>query len=219
MKTKIFLFLFAFFCTSFTTTFAQVLRDCDVCGEYYLESIPEVASGINLKNDFTFEFFFSSGALDRTGIGTWKEELSADNKKTVVLNSDSTKKNPLSIVSSSRKKGKQTTVKIIDINPSLSSYFIAVGFIENDTVYTNCNQEGEAVLDGETFDSLQIIFEFCPDHLLSIPSTKNHNYFQIKSDESLFEIFFRDFTLSINEEGLEGNHPVIKGNYKYIKSN
>jgi hypothetical protein len=219
MKTKTILFLLVFFCTTFTTTFAQVLRDCDVCSEYYLESIPEVASGINLKNDFTFEFFFSSGALDRTGMGTWKEDLSSDNKKMVVLNSDPGKKNPLSLVNSSRKKGRQTTVKMIDINPSLSSYFLAVGFIENDTVYTYCDQQGEAVLDGETFDSLQVMFEFCPDHMLSIPSTKNNNYFQVKSDETLFEIFFRGFQLSVNEEGLAGNHPVLKGNYQYLKSN
>lgn len=218
MKTKTFLFLILFFCSSFTSSEAQALKDCKECGEYYLESIPEVASGIIFKDDFTFEFFFSSGALDRFGIGTWKEELRKDNKKMVVLNSDPSKKNPLSLANSSRKKGKPTTIKMIDINPSLSTYFIAIGFIDNDTVYTYCDQQGEAVLDGASFDSLQIVFEFCPDHILSIPSTKNHNYFQVKSDESLFEIFFRDFNLSVNENGLEGNHPVIKGHYQYIKS-
>ncbi|MFN0187204.1 MAG: hypothetical protein ACKVQV_00725 [Bacteroidia bacterium] len=219
MKTKILLLLFAFFCTPFTTSVAQVLRNCGVCGEYYLESIPEVASGIIFKDDFTFEFFFSSGALDRSGTGTWNEGLSKENKKIVELNSDPSKKNPLTLVNSSRKKGKSTTVKMIDINPSLSTYFIAIGFIDNDTVYTYCDQQGEAVLDGETFDSLQIAFEFCPDHMLNIPSTKNHNYFQVKCDENLFEIFFRDFIFSVNEDGLEGNHPVLKGNYQYIKSN
>ena len=219
MKTKTFLLLLLLFSTPFTTTVAQVIRECEVCGEYYLESIPEIASGINFKDDFTFEFFFSSGALDRFGIGTWKEELSTDNKKIVVLNSDSTKKNPLSLANSSRKKGRQTTVKMIDINTSLSSYFIAVGFIYNDTVYTYCDQQGEAVLDGETFDSLHIVFELCPDHMLSIPTTKNHNYFQVISDESLFEIFFRNFTFTVNEDGLAGNHPVLKGDFQYVKGN
>ena len=219
MKTNTLLLLFLFFFLPFTTSVAQVLRNCGVCGEYYLESIPEVASGIIFKDDFTFEFFFSTGALDRFGVGTWKEELSKGNKKMVVLNSDSTKKNPLSLANSSRKKGKQTTVKMIDINPSLSTYFIAIGFIDNDTVYTYCDQQGEAVLDGEIFDSLQIAFEFCPDHILSIPSTKNHNYFQVKSDESLFEIFFRNFTFTVNEDGLAGNHPVLKGDFQYVKGN
>jgi hypothetical protein len=218
MKTKAFLFLFVFFYSSISKTDAQVLTDSAVCGEYYLESIREVASGLMLKYDFTFEFYFSSGALDRFGTGIWKEGLSKENKKIVVLNSDPSKKNPLSLVKSSQKKGKETSVKMMDINPSISTYFIAVGFIENDTVYTYCNQEGEAVLDGENFDSLQIVFEFCPDHVLSIPSTKNHNYFQIKSDENLFEIFFRDFQLYLNDEGLEGNHPVLNGNYQYIKN-
>ena len=218
MKTKAILFLLVFFYSSITKTDAQALTDSAVCGEYYLEPIREVASGIMLKNDFTFEFFFSSGALDRFGTGTWNEGLSKENKKIVELNSDPSKKNPLTLVKTSQKKGKETTVQMIDINPSLSSYFIAIGFIENDTVYTHCNQEGEAVLDGENFDSLQIVFEFCPDHMLSISSTKNDNYFQVKCDENLFEIFFRDFTLSVNEDGLEGNHPVIKGHYQYLKS-
>ena len=81
MKTKTILFLLVFFCTSFTTTFAQVLRDCDVCGEYYLESIPEVASGINLKNDFTFEFSFWVEALEQPGMGLGKEKLPVKIKK------------------------------------------------------------------------------------------------------------------------------------------
>ncbi len=42
-------------------------------GIYYLENVMETASGFKLNEDNTFEFFFSQGALDRTGSGTWQQ--------------------------------------------------------------------------------------------------------------------------------------------------
>ncbi|MBK7389870.1 MAG: hypothetical protein IPI23_12625 [Bacteroidetes bacterium] len=42
-------------------------------GIYYLENVMETASGFKLNEDNTFEFFFSPGALDRTGSGTWQQ--------------------------------------------------------------------------------------------------------------------------------------------------
>ena len=41
-------------------------------GEYYLRGVTEVGSGFLLKPDSTFQFFFSYGALDRQGSGTWR---------------------------------------------------------------------------------------------------------------------------------------------------
>ena len=43
-------------------------------GEYYLSGVMETASGFKLNPDSTFQFFFSYGALDRSGSGTWKQE-------------------------------------------------------------------------------------------------------------------------------------------------
>jgi hypothetical protein len=64
-------------------TFAQ-LTDNKIAGEYYLKGVMEVGSGFRFLEDHTFDFFFSYGALDRMGKGTWK--LVEDK---IVLNSES----------------------------------------------------------------------------------------------------------------------------------
>jgi hypothetical protein len=218
MKTKFHYFLSIPFliCTSFTL---QAQSDCKECGQYYCESISEMASGFYIKSDSTFEFFFSYGALDRSGFGTWRKTSTADGNELLILNSNPTKDHPLSLVKKRCRKEDQTTLQLIEINPTLSIYFIAMGFIEQDTVYSYFNQQGEVVLDGVAFDSLQVALEFCPDHILRIPSAKKHNYFELKCDQTIFEIFFRNFSLLITTDKLEGKHPVLDGKYQYLKSN
>ena len=43
-----------------------------LAGEYYLQHVMETASGFQLNPDSSFAFFFSQGALDRTGKGHWQ---------------------------------------------------------------------------------------------------------------------------------------------------
>ena len=52
---------------------AQKITDT-IIGEYYLKGVRETASGFKLNADSTFEFFFSYGALDRMGSGTWQKQ-------------------------------------------------------------------------------------------------------------------------------------------------
>ena len=137
----------------------------------------------------------------------------------LVLNSDSTRHFPISLVKSDYKRKNQTTLQLLDVSTSLSTYFIAFGFIESDTVYSHFDQQGEAILDGVGFDSLQVMFEFCPDHMLLISAAKKYNYFEVKCDQTIFEIFFKNFSLLISNNKLEGKHPVLGGEYQYLKQN
>ena len=73
MKTKNYFFLPLLFLGCKSSNL-QAQNDCKECGEYYCESISEMASGFNIKPDSTFEFFFSYGALDRFGTGTWQKK-------------------------------------------------------------------------------------------------------------------------------------------------
>jgi hypothetical protein len=53
-------------------------------GEYYLEGVREVGSGLKLNADKTFEFFYVYGALDRTAKGIWiqhGDSIILNNKK------------------------------------------------------------------------------------------------------------------------------------------
>jgi hypothetical protein len=51
-------------------------------GEYYLEDVREMASGFLLKQDGSFQFFFTYGAVDRYGSGKWLQQ-----EGRVILNS------------------------------------------------------------------------------------------------------------------------------------
>jgi len=73
--------------TFFTIISLMCLQNCfaqknKISGAYMLRGVMEVASGFELKEDSTFEFYFAYGALDRTGSGNWRIEN--DN---IILNS------------------------------------------------------------------------------------------------------------------------------------
>ena len=43
-------------------------------GEYHLEGVMETGSGLRLKPDNTFDWYFAYGALDLAARGTWSRE-------------------------------------------------------------------------------------------------------------------------------------------------
>lgn len=216
---KNYLFLPLFLFCSCTSSILRAQINCKECGEYYCEPHSEMASGFYIKSDSTFEFYFSYGALDRIGFGIWKKTTTTNGNELLILNSDPAKENPLSVIKKRLKKADQTTLQLLEINPGLSVQFMAFGFIDSDTTYSYFNQQGEAILEGIAYDSLHVFFEYCPDHLLRIPSAKKHNYFELKCDQTLFEIFFRNFSLLISHDKLVGKHPVVEGEFHYFKSN
>src|SRR5689334_16420988 len=75
-------------------------------GEYYLQGVPEMASGFLLEPDHTFKFFFIYGALDRHGSGTWKEKDGH-----IILNSPKEPPDGYTLVSS--KHHKHDFIKIL----------------------------------------------------------------------------------------------------------
>ena len=52
-------------------TMPYLLSAQDIAGDYSLHGFREVASGLRLSADHTFEFFYTYGASDRQASGTW----------------------------------------------------------------------------------------------------------------------------------------------------
>lgn len=73
-----------------------------VTGEYYLRGVMETASGFKLNQDSTFQFFFSYGALDRYGSGTWTH---TNNK--IIFNSIKQHEADFAIIQSQKQEGKK----------------------------------------------------------------------------------------------------------------
>src|SRR4030095_4396775 len=80
-------------------------------GEYYLRGVMETASGFKLNADSSFQFFYSYGALDRYGSGTWKQT-----NNTIILNSRPQPPKDLALIKSEKSPGDVVTIRIVDNN-------------------------------------------------------------------------------------------------------
>ncbi|MDX2152300.1 MAG: hypothetical protein SFV54_16300 [Bryobacteraceae bacterium] len=60
----------------FLLCLAPLLSAQDFAGEY-VARVPEVASGLLLRPDHTYEYYFSYGAADYVSKGTWRSEANA----------------------------------------------------------------------------------------------------------------------------------------------
>ncbi len=186
-----------------------------VTGEYYLKGVMETASGFKLNEDSTFDFFFSYGALDRTGSGKWQQQ---GNK--VIFNSINNKTKEFSLLNSKIEQSDKVVIKIMDANPSLRSHVYAI-LVSGDTKTEGMtNSKGEISFPRQEVDHIQLVLEFCPEKTFIFNnSLKLHNYFEFKIEKGIMEVFFDQLTLTLNEEGFEGQHPLLNpGTYRFKKN-
>ena len=182
-----------------------------VPGIYYLHGIKETSSGFRLNPDGTFQFFFTYGALDRYGSGTWK--LDSD---TVVLQSLPWPGHDFTLAASGNVDDDLVTVKILG-NPQLVRHvFVSLDDGETGT-WVKTNAHGEAGFRKRSVSSISIVFEFCPERYTKvIIENPNLNYFELRFDQWLMEVFFKNFVLKIEKYALSGKHPLMRGEkYEY----
>ena len=119
-------------------------------GDYYMHGVMETASGFQINADSTFQFFYSYGALDRYGKGTWR----LMNDSTIVF--DSEKRPPLDfkLVKHEERKDDFVTIEITGPNKNLLRY--VAGGIKTGTgaedIQTNNN--GIAQIKRQPIDSI-----------------------------------------------------------------
>jgi len=106
-------------------------------GEYYLRGVTEVGSGFLLKPDSTFQFFFSYGALDRQGSGTWRIK-----EKEIVFNSRKRPDHDFALIDSKKTSDDFVTVRITDSNSLLLRYVYAKMEFSDTSIDEKTNNEG-----------------------------------------------------------------------------
>lgn len=183
-------------------------------GEYYLQGVMETAAGFKLDPDSSFEFFYSYGALDRSGSGKWSQ-----NGQRVIFNSTPAKGPHFSLLKSSHANDEFITIKIVDPNPVfLYAVYASIGTANSHTDFIN-NQKGIIRFLKQAADSILLLFEFTPEKTASF-SIKNStdNYFEFGFEPWLMEVFFTGLVLEITENGLKGPLPLLKeGEYLFRK--
>ncbi|HRH60997.1 MAG TPA: hypothetical protein PL045_10535 [Chitinophagaceae bacterium] len=186
-----------------------------ISGEYYLRGVMETASGFKLNDDSTFQFFFSYGALDRYGQGTWAVH---DGK--IIFNSKPYPGKDFKLVSSAADKNDFTTVIIQSPNKMIFNYVHCLVFTNGQAEIYDADSDGIIQLPGRNADSIHIVSELSSERMsdFAIDNTA-HNVFTFSIEQWIAEVFFNNFSLAIHENELTGKHPLLKdGEYVYEKN-
>jgi hypothetical protein len=186
-----------------------------IAGEYYLHGVMETTSGFQLNADSTFQFFFSYGALDRSGKGKW----SLKDDSTIIFNSKKRPPLDFKLEKHEQRKDDFITVQITDNNTNLLRY--VAGFIKTKTggEEFEMSSDGVAQIKIQPIDSIALIFTICPDRYSLFPvADKNDNYFSFQFEQWITDVFFENFTLNFKNNILTGKHPLLEGNnFSYEK--
>lgn len=183
-------------------------------GEYYLRGVMEAASGFKLNADSTFEFFFSYGALDRYGSGRWKQ---VDGR--IIFDSRPQPPKDFALIKSEKVPGNMTTIRIIDSNEMILRYVDAIVRQGNVSTEESTDEAGVITIPKQSLDSIALLFRLCPDRFSHFQvADKTDNYFEFRLEPWIAEVFFKDFTLKMENNKLTGKHPLLTGeSYSFVK--
>ncbi|MBL0339927.1 MAG: hypothetical protein IPP71_02845 [Bacteroidetes bacterium] len=176
-------------------------------GIYYLESVMETASGFKVDADSTFEFFFSQGALDRTGKGTWTV-----NGNQITFNTPG-KSSPGYILKKSEKtNSKKTVIVINESNTMLLSFNYARLYDGKDSEFMKIGSDGVIEIESTKFTKIELFFELCPERTYAFePLHPDDNYFEFTIDPTIMNFYFTNVTYKFDGKTLKGIHPLLKG--------
>jgi hypothetical protein len=209
------IFLFVTVLISILKTEAQI-SDKAMTGEYYLEGVMEVSSGILLKEDHTFQIFFSYGSLDKSGTGTWTVKDS-----TVILNSGDRPANDFKLISGKKTKAKGITIKISDTNTNILRYMACVISGKGVADTSEADENGMIHFNRSRADSIGLVHEMFSDRICYFDISKSDdNYFEFGIEPWIMDIYCNNLMLTIHNGYLEGNHPLLDPEkiYTYTKT-
>jgi hypothetical protein len=192
------------------------MSEKDLPGEYYLEGVMEVGSGIQLKSDHTFQMFFSYGSLDKAGNGTWV--VKNDN---VILNGGERPASDFKMAGSKKVSGNGITIQVSDPNHDILRYMACTvsgkGFADT----SEANEDGMIHFDRSGVDSIGLVHEMFSDRICYFDISKStDNYFEFTIEPCIMNIYCDNLTLAIHKDYLEGKHPLLDPakDYTYRKS-
>jgi hypothetical protein len=191
---------------------AQTMTGTPV-GEYYLRGVMETASGFKINEDHTFQFFFSQGALDRSGEGNWEIKQGM-----LVLNSRKKPAHDFALVSADKQLRDSIRIQIADSNDLVIRYVQATIKGGGKTQQALTDEQGMIVFPIQPVESIELVFAFCPEKVSVFTVIPGDNSFGFRFEPWMMEFFFDNFRLKINEEGLSGNSPVLEGDFTYKKA-
>lgn len=175
-------------------------------GEYYLQGVMETASGFRVNKDSTFQFFFSYGALDREGSGTWRLDGNS-----LIFNSEKRTTQDFTPGKTESVKGKPISIKITGAPSQIVHYVYGRLKSGGNTEEVKANRDGIITFKASKADLIELLFELCPDKT-SVFRIENNtlNYFEFKLEHSITDVAFDNFRLQLHPNELKGPHPLME---------
>jgi len=174
-------------------------------GEYYLQGVMETASGFKLNADSSFEFFFSYGAMDRSGEGHWKQE-----GHNIIFNSTKKAQQDHTLLQSKTQTAKGITIQISGSNEYVNKLVHAIARSGDKEEQAAASADGKIHFTMAAADDISLLFEWCPDKrtVFAVKDTAC-NFFEFKIEPSVMDVLFTDFRLQLDKKGLTGPHPLM----------
>lgn len=190
----------------FQSAFSQTLTD-SIAGEYHLQDVMETSSAVLLKADSTFEIFFSYGSIDRKGSGKWQFR-----EGKIILNSKPKPEKDLRLISGKVKSGDQTIIRIKHPNKRILEHFEVLAKSPDGDQFGKSDVKGFIKLPKVKASQIELFFNFTPERFSSFQVRPEENYFEFEVEPWMMEIFVKDMILTVDENGLSGGHPLLRGN-------
>lgn len=192
--------------------------NASISGMYSLHSVREVASQLWLKPDSSFEFFFSYGAVDRSGNGKWVTDKTDSNR--IILNSRTRPEADFALADSKSINDPYTIIKVSAPNTSLLPYTYVKLYTAREIIEKKTNSEGIVTIPRQEIKKIELLFELCPDRFSTfIISSTKQNHFEFRFEPWIAEVFFENIILIKTDNGLTGSHPLMEGkDFNYEKN-
>lgn len=165
-------------------------------GKWLLSGQREMAGGLEIRPDSSFEFFLSYGASDRYATGKWKTRGDS-----LVLLSRKTPGKDFEIEKQNR-KGEGFTILIQHPNPILAESVRCFAFSGGKREIFRANREGEIQIPWPECDTIYLQHLFFPDIATLIKDRNNPNRnFTLTLSPKIGEVSFKGIWFWIDEEG------------------
>lgn len=175
----------------------------NIAGEYYLHGVMEVASGIKLNADSSFEFYFSYGALDRYGKGAWSFK-----NDSVVLKSAPMPGKDFNLANSVASTEKFSTIKIEDANTDL--YQMIYCLAKSPTQDSVIPFDGNGIINLPfAADSIIFLSDLCSERFSAFQLDKSPMVYTFNIQPWILEVFFNETAFHFTDDYLEGKHPLL----------
>jgi len=190
---------------SMTTTFQ--LSAQDITGDYSLHGFREVASGLRLSANHTFEFFYTYGASDRHASGTWSQDSGA-----VVLQGTKKKGHDFNLKHRAREGGPGKVIKITDKSTYLQQSVICFAYTDRDSLIEESGIDGIVRFNADGIKRIELIHAVFPDEPTIIDCSNDpSNYFEFTLNPSLGEVVFDRVAVSLEGQALRFSNKYLFG--------